>query len=45
VQAVIKKKEKETRRLISIPIYLNKERQGHINSYGENTNLLARAKL
>ena len=42
IQAVVKKKEKENKKLVSIPLYLNEERQGQINSYGDNTNLLYR---
>lgn len=45
VQAVVRKKEKETRRLVAIPLYLAEERQGQINSYGDNTNLLVSVKL
>lgn len=45
VQAAIRKKEKETRRLVSVPLYLAEERQGQINSYGDNTNLLVMVRL
>lgn len=45
VQAVVKKKERDNRRIVSIPIYLEEERQGQINSYGDNTNLMTKAYL
>jgi hypothetical protein len=30
---------------VGIPLYLSEERQGQINSYGDNTSLLATVKL
>jgi hypothetical protein len=47
VWASLKKKEKEliNKKLVGIPLYLEEERQGQINSYGDNTNLLAKVKL
>ena len=45
VHAVVRKKEKDGRKLVAIPIYLSEERQGQINSYGDNTNLLGKAYL
>ena len=45
VHAVVKKKERENKKIVSIPLYLSEERQGQINSYGDNTNLLAKVQL
>lgn len=45
VQGVVKKKEKDSKKYVYIPLYLHEERQGQINSYGDNTNLLVRVKL
>jgi hypothetical protein len=45
VQAVVRKREKEARRLVGVPLYLWEERQGQINSYGDNTNMLVAVRL
>ena len=48
VQAMVKKKDRDNqqgKQLISIPLFLEEERQGDINSYGDNTNLLTKVRL
>jgi hypothetical protein len=30
---------------VAIPLYMSEERQGQINSYGDNTNLLVSVRL
>ena len=41
----VKKKTKEVRKEVQIPLYLDENRSGQISSFGENTNLLARVSL
>lgn len=40
VQKKKKAENNSSRKLVRIPLYLNTTRQGQINSYGDNTNLL-----
>ncbi len=36
-----KKNDNQTnRKIVKIPLYMNENRQGQINSYGDNTNML-----
>jgi hypothetical protein len=45
VQRKKKNESLSNRKIVKIPLYMNEKRQGQINSYGDNTNLLTMVSI
>jgi hypothetical protein len=45
VQRKKKNESQSNRKIVRIPLYMHEKRQGQINSYGDNTNLLTMVSI